>query len=113
MWRRKVACHFAEQRFQTMLSHDPCFGVSAYWKRLGRACGGKARRFFRDVCRMVVEDQSDGAASGVPGIQVFQQTDELAAAVPPFDAGGYMAVVQVQRRQNRTSAQSLVFVVSA
>jgi hypothetical protein len=28
--------------------------------------------------------------------------------VPPFDAGGYMTVVQIKRRQDRASTQALV-----
>src|ERR1035437_5421706 len=38
---------------------------------------------------------------------------QLATAAPPFDAGGYMTVVQIQRRQDRASTQALVFVIAA
>ena len=34
-----------------------------------------------EVCRVVVEDQSNRAAGGVPGVQIFQQVDELAVTV--------------------------------
>src|SRR5260370_25252893 len=35
MCRRKVRS-ILPKRVYTMLSHEPCFGVSTYWKRLGR-----------------------------------------------------------------------------
>jgi len=62
---------------------------------------------------VIVEDQPNGAVGRIARIQVFQQIDELSAAVAPFDAGGYMAIVQVQRCQNRASAQSLVLVIAS
>src|ERR1019366_8394628 len=92
-------CHFAEKRFDDVEPRS-MFGrqhiLEAIWARVE-----EGPRFFRDVCRMVIEDQSNSAVGRVPGVQVFQQIDELAAAVPPLDAGGYMTVVQSQRRQDR------------
>ena len=103
-------CHFAEQRFYDVEPRS-VLRRQHILEAIRALCQAGAR-FFRDVCRVVVEDQSDGAVGGVPHVQVFQQVDEFAAAVPPFDAGGYMTVVQVQRCQDRASAQPLVFVIA-
>ena len=102
--------HFAEQRFDDV---EPRSVLRR--QRLLKAIRARRQegpRFFRDVCRMVVEDQSNSAVGRVAGVQVFQQIDELAAAVPSFDAGGYMAIVQIQRRQAGIGAQSLAFVIA-
>ena len=63
-------CHFAEQRF------DDVEPRSMLWREhileAIRTCGQVGSRFFRDVCGMVVEDQSNGAVSGVPRISLQQ-----------------------------------------
>ena len=92
------SCHFAEQRFDDVEPRS-VFRCQHILEAI-RACSQEGPRFFRDVCRVVVKDQSNRAVSRLAGVQVFQQIDELPAAVPPFDAGGYMAVVQIQRRQD-------------
>ena len=107
---QECSCHFAEQRFDDVEPRS-VFRCQHILEAI-RARSKEGPRFFRDVCRVVVEDQSNRAVGRIAGVQVFQQIDELAAAVSPFDAGGYMAVVQIQRRQDGTSAQSLVFVIA-
>ena len=47
MWRRKVLA-ILPKSVSTMLSHDPCLGVSTYWKRFGRV-SRKARVSF-EMC---------------------------------------------------------------
>src|ERR1035437_9624117 len=41
----------------------------------------------------------------------FEQRDELAAAMPPFDASGDMPLMQIQRRENGTGAEPFVFMI--
>ena len=94
-----------------MLSHDPCFGVSTYWNRFGHVAR-KARVSFEMCAEWLSRTSRMVQSAGYQRVQVFQQVDEFAAAVPPFDTGGYMTVVQVQRRQDRASAQPLVFVIA-
>src|SRR5215472_6868543 len=43
--------------------------------------------FFRDVGRVIVEDQFDGGLSWIGGIELLEKSDELARAMAIFDAG--------------------------
>jgi len=45
--------------------------------------------------------------------RLLQQSNKLATAVAPFDPHRHMPVVKIRRRQNRTSAQALVFMIPA
>src|SRR5713226_9157777 len=49
---------------------------------------------------MVVQDQPDGAVRRIVSVQILQQGNELYAAMTLFHTGDYVAVVEIQRRQN-------------
>lgn len=51
--------------------------------------------FFRDVCEMIVEDQLDGRADRIGGIEQPEEFDELARAVAVLDEYVDLACQQV------------------
>src|ERR1035438_1529653 len=62
---------------------------------------------------MVVQDDSNGAVGRVVLVDVLEQRDEFPAAMTPLNAGCYMTLVQIQRRQNRARSKAFVFVIPA
>src|SRR5271167_997666 len=62
---------------------------------------------------VIVQDDSDGAFRGIPGVEVAQQADELKTAVAILHARRDVAVLEIQRRQYRACAQPLVLMVAA
>ncbi len=44
-------------------------------------------------------------------VEILEQGDEFAAAVPPLNAGRDMILMQIQRRENRARSQAPVLVI--
>lgn len=61
---------------------------------------------------MFVHDQSDYRFGRIVCIQILQQGNELATAMPPLHTRGDVSGVQVQCCQNRARAQASVLVVA-
>src|SRR5580704_15612001 len=99
MCRRKVRAIFPN-RVSTILSQEPCLGVSAYWQRLG--CLSRNVRVSLERCaewlsnRMRIVRWVGYQASRSRSRAV----SELSAPVTVLHARRDVAVVQVQRRQN-------------
>jgi len=62
---------------------------------------------------MVIQDQTQDPIRRVESIQVLEQSDEFAAAMPPLDPGGYVTGVQIQGRQDGAGPETFLFVVAA
>ena len=62
---------------------------------------------------MIVEDDSDAAFRRILGIEVAQQPNEFNTAVAILYARRDMTILEIQRRQDGASAESLVFVIAA
>ena len=95
-----------------MFSHDPCFGVRTYWKRLGYL-DRKGLSLFRNVSGVIVQYDSDGAFRRILRMEVGQQANEFDTAVAVFHARRDVTILEIQRCQYGTGAQSLVFVITA
>ncbi len=61
---------------------------------------------------MFVHDQSDYRFGRIVCIQILQQGNELATAMPPLHTRGDVSGVQVQCCHNRARAQASVLVVA-
>src|SRR6266480_7443873 len=70
-------------------------------------------RLFRNVSGMIVQYDSDGAFRRILRIEVGQQANEFDAAVAVFHARRDVTILEIQRCQYGTGAQSLVFVIAA
>jgi len=73
----------------------------------------KGLGFFGDVRRMIVQNDPYGAVGRIVLVQILKQSDEFAAAMSPLNARRDVTLVQVQRRQNRTGSETLVFMIAA
>ena len=63
---------------------------------------------FGDMRRMIVQNDSDGAAGRVVLVEILEQSNEFPAAVSPLDTSVDMPLVQIQRREDRTRPQTFV-----
>ncbi len=68
--------------------------------------------FFRDVCGMIVEDQLDGGAGRIGGIEQLEEFDELAAAVAVLDERVDLACQQVNSSQQAERAVTFIFKIA-
>src|SRR5207302_9972421 len=62
---------------------------------------------------MIVQYDSDGAFRRILRIEVGQQSNEFDAAVAVFHARRDVTILEIQRCQYGTGAESLVFVIAA
>src|ERR1035438_6032034 len=51
--------------------------------------------------RMIVQNDSNGAADRVVSVEILEQSDEFPAAMPPLNTSCDMTLVKIQRRQDR------------
>jgi hypothetical protein len=77
--------------------------------RLGRE---PSPRLFRDVRRMIIEDQVDRRIGGISRVEEPEEFDELAAAVAVFDQGVHLAGQQIDAGQEAYSTVAFVFVIT-
>src|SRR5204863_8514076 len=83
MWRRTERANL-EKKPSIRFSQEPCVGVKVNSKRpTGRVATSFS--FFRDVRRMIVEDQLDRALCRIGGIQQLEELYEPSTAVTVFD----------------------------
>src|SRR5206468_6310429 len=75
-------------------------------------CGQKGSGLLRDVGRMIVQNEPNGAVRRVGGVEVLQQGDKLPAAMTPLDVRRYMTGMQVKGRQDGASPQAFILVVT-
>src|SRR5450759_4541445 len=68
---------------------------------------------FGNVRRLIIQDDPDGAIRRVVSVEILEQGDEFAAAVPALNAGCDMALMQIQRRENRARSKALVLMIPA
>src|SRR5450759_3118046 len=73
----------------------------------------KSSGLFGNVRRMIIQDDPDGAIRRVVWVEILEQGDEFAAAVPALNAGCDMALMQIQRRENRARSKALVLMIPA
>ncbi len=66
-----------EKAHSMRLSHDPCLGVVDILE-VPRACREEGQGFLRDVCRMIVEDETNNRLWRIVGVDVLKQFNELA-----------------------------------
>jgi hypothetical protein len=62
---------------------------------------------------MVIQDDSNGALGRIVLVQILEQRDEFAAAVPVLHAGRDVALVQIHGCRNGTGSQPSVFMVAS
>src|SRR6201997_5524248 len=68
--------------------------------------------FPRNVCGMVVEDELDGGAGRIGGIEKLEEFDELSAAMTILDKGVDLAGEQINSRQQTERAMAFVFMIT-
>jgi hypothetical protein len=73
-----------------------------------RSVGEPGFRLLGDVCRMIVEDQTDRRMIWIGGIDQLEKRDELAAAVAVLDQGMDLAGDKVDAGQHADRAVALV-----
>jgi hypothetical protein len=78
----------------------------------GRSSGEPSSGFFRDVRRMIVEDQLDRSASRISVIEEFKEFDELSAAVAIFDQSMDLAGEQIDPCQQAEGAVAFVLMIT-
>ena len=61
---------------------------------------------------MIVEDELDGGAGRISGIEKLEEFDELSAAMAILDKGVDLAGEQINSRQQTERAMALVFVIT-
>ena len=76
--------------------------------RPGRQIGP---RFFRDVGRVVVQNNADGGLGRIMGIDLLEKGDEFPAPVFFVYLGNDASILKVERGQDGDGPQSLVLVV--
>ena len=74
--------------------------------------GEPVARLFRDVRRMIVEDQLDCGVRRVSRVQQLEEFDELTAAMAILDQGMHLAGEQVDPGEQADGAVTLVFVIA-
>src|SRR5229473_3312671 len=62
---------------------------------------------FGDMRRMIVQNDSNGAAGRVVLVEILEQSDEFPAAMSPLDTSCDMTLVQIQRREDRTRPKAV------
>jgi hypothetical protein len=77
--------------------------------RLGREPGPG---LFRDVSRMIVEDQVNRRVGGIGRIKELEEFDELPAAMAVFDQGVDLAGQQIDAGQEAYGTVAFVFVIT-
>ena len=95
---QESARHLAEERLDE-IQPGSVFGRQNIMEPIGtgRQVG---LGLLGEVRRMVIQDQTQDPIRRVESIQVLEQSDEFAAAMPPLDPGGYVTGVQIQGRQD-------------
>jgi len=75
--------------------------------------GGEPRfSFFRDMGRVVVEDQLNRGAGRISGLDLLEETDKLPRSVTLLDAGMHFACQQIDPGQQAQCAMTFVFMVA-
>jgi hypothetical protein len=64
--------------------------------------------FSRDMCGMIIEDQLDGGAGRISGVEKLEEFDELAAAVAVPDEGMDLAGEQIDPGQQAERAMTFI-----
>ena len=108
---QESARHLAEERLDE-IQPGSVFGRQNIMEPIGtgRQVG---LGLLGEVRRMVIQDQTQDPIRRVESIQVLEQSDEFAAAMPPLDPGGYVTGVQIQGRQDGAGPETFLFVVAA
>src|ERR1700680_1804346 len=78
----------------------------------GRACGEPRFGFLGYVGRVIVEDELDGGAGRISGIEKLEEFDELSTAMAILDKGVNLAGEQINSRQQAERAMALVFMIT-
>src|SRR5882724_2852772 len=78
----------------------------------GALLGKPVASLFRDVRRMIIEDQLDRGVRRVSGIGQREEFDELAAAGSVLDQGMDLASEQVDPGQQADGSVALVFMIA-
>src|SRR3970040_2413721 len=60
---------------------------------------------------MIIQNDPYRGFSGIISIQFFQQSNKFAASMSVMNLSNDMAIMQIQRRQNRQSPKALVFII--
>jgi hypothetical protein len=60
---------------------------------------------------MVVQEDPDSGLGRIAGVEVPQERNELPAPMFLFHPGGEVAIVKIERGQDRNGSQTLVLVV--
>ena len=97
-----------EKKPSTRLSHDACFGVNA---ALGLR-GEPSIRLFRDVGRMVVEDQFYRRIGRIGCIEPLEEADVFPRPMAFLDTGMHLAGQQIDPGQQAQCAMTFVFMVA-
>src|SRR5258708_34810711 len=88
------------------------FGCEGELEAADRARGEPRFGFLGDVGRVIVEDELDGGADRISGIEKLKEFDELSAAMAGFDQGVDLAGEQINPRQQTERAMALVFMIT-
>src|SRR6266567_6511742 len=99
--------HFAEERLREV--EPGTVGGSEHILETVRSGCQIGLSFFRQVRRMIIEDQPQGTIRRVGSIQVSEQGNKLPAAMAALHPAGHVARMQIQGGQNGAGPQALVF----
>src|SRR5579863_2127494 len=108
---KKGTRHLAEQGLHD-IEPRPMLRREYVLKAVG-ASSQEGLSFFGNMRGMVIRDNSNGAHGRIVLVQILEQRDEFATAMPALNAGRDMALVEIQRRQNGTGSKPSVFMIAS
>ncbi len=73
MWRRTGAGELGEEALDEVLSQEPCLGVKVNSKRPAGHVASHALVSLGYVGRVIVEDELDGGAGRISGIEKLEE----------------------------------------
>src|SRR5437867_7463496 len=93
--------HLAKERFH-QIEPGAVLGRVNITKAVGSGCQ-VGTRLLGDVSRMIIQNNPDRHPGRIIGVQVFEQRDELPAAMSLLYPRYHVPVLQIQRSQDRKS----------
>jgi hypothetical protein len=88
------------------------FGREGEFKATGGLGGEKGLGLFRNMRRVIVEDQFDGGVGRIGGVKNLEEFDEFAAAVAVSRQGMDFPGEKIDAGQQRDGARALLFVIA-
>ena len=108
---KKGARHLAEKGLYD-IKPRPMLRREHVLKAIGTS-SQESLSLFGNVGGVVVQHDAYGAPGRIVLVEILEQRDEFATAMPALNAGCDMALVQIQRRQNGTGSKASVFMIAS